>query len=301
MKPDVIGIGEFLWDMLPSGPKMGGAPANFACHARSLGANSSVISRVGTGAAGTRLIDNLSEMGVRTDGVATDPSHPTGLVMVELGDDGQPHYEIQANAAWDHIEVTPHSLEIVQDAAAICFGTLGQRSAVSRQAIRAIVSASSPQALRIFDANLRQDFYSQELIHESLLLANVVKLNDEELELISGMMGITSPNPETQMEELASRYQLSMLACTRGKNGSLLYDGSEMCEHPGLDTRVADTVGAGDSFTAALTMGLLKGWPLAQISEAANRIASHVCSCNGATPPMPAHLKQPYLTDAVAS
>jgi fructokinase len=291
----IVGIGELLWDLLPSGPQMGGAPGNFAYHAHALGAESMVISRVGDDAQGREIIRRLARLGVGTGGVTIDPAHATGTVDVELGEDGQPRYTIHADTAWDHLESSPELFRMVENASAVCFGTLGQRSEASRDAIRAIVARAAPDALRVLDVNLRQNYFSPELLHESLLAANVVKLNDEELRKVSPMLGLPGETPQEQLAALLERYGLRLAACTRGGEGSLLYDGRSCCGHPGLETCVTDTIGAGDSFTAALTLGLLKGWPLVQISETANAVAAHVCSCTGATPPMPESLAALFL------
>jgi fructokinase len=287
----IIGIGEALWDLLPTGPHMGGAPANFACHAHALGAESMVISRVGDDPLGAELLRNLERLGVSTAGISIDPAHATGTVQVALGDDGQARYTISENVGWDHLEATDGSLAFAKRAAAVCFGSLGQRSEMSRAAIRCMIGHAAPGCLRVFDANLRQDFHSPELIDESLRMADVVKLNDEELPVVCQMLGIRRDTPKEQLAELWKRYSLRAIACTRGGRGSVLLDAGGFCEHAGLTTRVADTIGAGDSFTAALTLGLLKRWPLERISETANRVAAHVCSRPGGTPPMDARLK----------
>ena len=286
----IVGIGELLWDMLPCGAQMGGAPANFACHCRALGAEAMVISRVGDDAMGREIVRRLNRLGIGTQGISTDPARATGRVDVEFGDHGQPCYTIHADTAWDHLEASPDLFRIVENASAICFGTLGQRGLASRNAIRAIVARAGPDTLRVLDVNLRQEYFSDELIHESLLAANVVKLNDEELRRVSPMLGIHGETQQEQLAGLLDRYGLRLAACTRGGEGSLLFNGQSWSEHPGLETRISDTIGAGDSFTAALTLGLLKGWPLVQISEMANAVAAHVCSCTGATPPMPSDL-----------
>lgn len=286
----IIGIGELLWDMLPSGPQMGGAPANFACHAHALGAEAMVVSAVGDEPQGHEIILRLRQLGVDTRGIAIDPGHATGRVDVELGAGGQPTYTIHADAAWDHIPAPPEIVAIASAADAICFGTLGQRGPASRAAIRTLLENTGPDCLRVLDVNLRQSFFSRDLIHESLLMANVVKLNDEELRMVSPMLGIPGESLEEQLGGLLERYGLRLAACTRGGEGSLLHDGSTCLTHPGRETSVADTIGAGDSFTSALTLGLLKGWPLVQIAETANAVAAHVCSCTGAIPPMPENL-----------
>lgn len=286
----IIGIGELLWDMLPSGAQMGGAPANFACHARALGADTMVVSAVGDDSPGHDIIRRLQRMEVDTCGIAIDPDHATGRVDVDLGAGGQPSYTIHTDAAWDHIPAPSEIVAIASTADAICFGTLGQRGHASRTSVRTLLESAGPDCLRVLDVNLRQHFYSRELIHESLLMANVVKLNDEELRMVSPMLGIPGESLEKQLGGLLERYSLRLVACTRGGEGSLLHNGHTCLAHPGRETTVADTIGAGDSFTSALTLGLLKGWPLVQIAETANAVAAHVCSCTGAIPPMPENL-----------
>ncbi|QJE95251.1 carbohydrate kinase family protein [Luteolibacter luteus] len=294
MKPKVIGIGELLWDVLPSGPRMGGAPANFACHARSLGADSRIVSRVGQDELGEGLIRSLGELGITTAGISRDENHPTGTVEVELGTDGQPTYTILSGVAWDCMRVDPSLFTLMGDADAVCFGTLGQRASESREAIQRLVQATPTTALRIFDVNLRQNFFSAELIHESLQMVNVLKLSDSELPVIAGMLSLEG-SVQDQLGTLLDRYELRMIAYTRGAAGSILRDRRDWHEHPGLRAEVKDTIGAGDSFTAAVTLGLLLGWPLQRISEAANEVAAYVCSCVGAIPQLPQGLREQFL------
>ena len=296
-KPKVVGIGELLWDVLPTGARMGGAPANFACHAQALGANASVVSRVGDDDPGHQLVRNLRELGLSAAGIGVDPVHPTGTVEVKLGDDGQPHFTISRGVAWDHLVADSHTVEMMKTADAICFGSLGQRSSTSRSAIRRLVTATPQDAFRIFDVNLRQDYFTAELIHESLGMANVCKLSDSELPVIAELLGIDG-DIDTQIARMIGIYQLRVLVYTRGSGGSIVSDGKNRYEHPGFPTDVRDTVGAGDSFTATVAMGLLHGWPVDAISETANAVASHVCSCEGAIPPMPEHLRKRFLRDA---
>ncbi len=293
MKPFVIGLGELLWDVLPSGPRMGGAPANFACHARALGAESAMITCVGRDEAGDRLVQCLAELGVSTAGIARDAEHPTGTVMVELAADGQPQFTITGDVAWDHLKVTAALKRMVAKAGAVCFGTLGQRCEPSRAAIRKLVSMAPREALRIFDVNLRQDFFSGELIDESLQLANVIKLSDSELPVIASLLGLFG-TVRDQLEALLVRYDLRMVVFTRGAHGSVLWDGAYWCEHPGLPAEVKDTIGAGDSFTTAVALGMLHGWPVEKISATANEVAAHVCGCVGAIPPMPETLRHRF-------
>ena len=286
MKPLVIGIGEILWDLLPSGPRMGGAPANFACHARALGADAQVVSRVGDDAAGTKLLEKLIELGLPVSGISIDPTHPTGSAGVKIMDDGQPAFTIEPDVAWDHL-VSDQALEsLFARADAVCFGSLAQRSAASARTIRGLVALTRPEALRVFDVNLRQNHFNVATIEASLELANVLKLNDAELPQIASMLGITGSVRECLIA-LVSRFGLRLVAFTRGGEGSILHDGVEWCEHPGLAVKVSDTIGAGDSFTAAVTMGLLNRWPIGRISEVATEVAAHVCSCSGAVPELP--------------
>lgn len=289
MKPKVVGIGELLWDVLPAGPRMGGAPANFACHASALGAEAVVISRVGADESGERLVSLLVERGVSTEGITRDPDHPTGTVNVTIGGNGQPVYEIVPDVAWDHIAMTPAIQHIVRHADAVCFGTLGQRGPVSRNAIRGLLESTPAPAIKVFDVNLRQKFFDKSTLETSLALAGVCKLSDEELPVVSSLLGIQG-DVRAQLEQLLSRYGLKLVVYTRGAEGSVLASGTEWVEQPAFPTTVRDTVGAGDSFTAVVTMGLLRGWPLERIARSASEIAAYVCSQDGAVPELPHEL-----------
>lgn len=296
MKPKVIGIGEFLWDVLPTGPRMGGAPANFACHAAALGAEAAVISRVGADESGGRLVRELAERGVSTDCITPDPDHPTGTVNVRFDESGKHVFEITADVAWDHIKITPALQQLVGTADALCFGTLGQRNIVSRSAIRGLLEKAPAGALKVFDANLRQNLYDHATIESSLALADVLKLSDEELPVISSMFGIVGGVRE-QLETLRSRHQLKLVVYTRGADGSVLTNGRDWVEHAAIPTTVRDTVGAGDSFTASVTMGFLSGWPLDRIARSASQIAAFVCSKDGAVPLLPQALREPFIAE----
>jgi fructokinase len=295
MKPKVLGIGEILWDLLPAGARMGGAPTNFACHAAALGADAAVISRVGADASGERLLARLAEMDVVTESVSVDLEHPTGTVEVALGADGQPEYTIRRDVAWDHLMVTPGLLCLAKAADAVCFGTLGQRSADSRHAIRQLVTATRPDAVRVFDVNLRQNYFNADILHESLQLANVLKLSDGELPVLAKQLGLGGSVRE-QLQTLVVRHELAWVVYTLGAKGSILCNISEWHSNPGVPTTIHDTIGAGDSFTAAVTMGLLYGWPADKISQLANEVAAHVCSFAGAVPVLPAHLRRSFQT-----
>lgn len=286
-KPIVVGIGELLWDLFPAGRALGGAPANFAYHAQALGAAALIVSRIGMDTFGDEALAQLKGLGLSTAHITRDPSYPTGTVSVSLDASGKPSYTIHENVAWDHLPTTPEILALARRADAVCFGTLAQRSEVSRSTIRSFLKATAPGALRIFDVNLRQAFYDREIIESSLGLASVLKLNDDELPVLADLLAIPG-DPLTAMEELARRYRLRALALTKGARGSLLYDGDRFFAHHGYAVEVADTVGAGDAFAAALAIGLLEGRDFDAINESANRLAAFVCSQRGAMPPIPA-------------
>ncbi|MGO8701252.1 MAG: carbohydrate kinase family protein [Limisphaerales bacterium] len=286
MNPIVIGIGEILWDLLPSGKQMGGAPANFAYHADALGARSRVISRVGQDALGTEILQRLQALGLPVDGVQIDSSAPTGTVTVELSADGQPRYTIHENVAWDRLALEKSALAAAAVADAVSFGTLGQRRSPARETVQALLAAARPEALRIFDVNLRQDYFSREVIETSLRLANIVKLNDAELPVLAEMLGWHG-GVRQQIEQLARHYSLRLVCLTRGAHGSLLFSNGQWADDPGEPVVVKDTVGAGDAFTAALTVGVLAGKPLDAVNRHANQVARYVCACEGATPILP--------------
>ncbi|MDB6150405.1 MAG: sugar kinase, ribokinase [Chthoniobacter sp.] len=296
-----VGIGEVLWDVFPSGKKMGGAPANFAYHAYALGATASVVSRVGDDALGREILARLQTLGLPTDCVGIDSDYPTGTVTVEVAADGQPQYTIHEGVAWDHLAADAAALAAVKSADVVCFGSLGQRCEPSRTAIRTMIASSPRTALRIFDINLRQTFFSRELIQGSLEIANILKLNDTELPVLVRLLNLSGADEQQQLAELAERYGLRLVAYTCGARGSMLYDGARWSEHSGIAIEVKDTVGAGDSFTAAVAIGMLAGWDLQTMGDRANEIAAYVCSCDGATPPMPEHLRAPFQNATFSS
>lgn len=290
MKSKVLAVGEILWDLLPSGKQLGGAPANFAYHAHALGAESRVVSRVGDDPLGREILARLHALGLPTDGVGVDTVAPTGTVSVELAADGQPRFTIHEDVAWDRLAADEASLAFAAQADAVCFGSLAQRSEPSRSCIRKLVTAAPVAALRVFDINLRQHFYSREIVEESLRLANALKLNDTELPVLAAMFGLGGSVRE-QLATLAERFGLRAVALTRGAHGSLLLAGGAWSEHAGLTVKVVDSVGAGDAFTAAMALGLLAGRPLDEINRHANEVAAYVCSQPGATPVLPASFK----------
>jgi fructokinase len=293
----VIGVGEVLWDLLLTGPQLGGAPANFAYHAHALGAQTQVITRVGKDDFGREIIRRFHEMGLPETTVQMDETVPTGTAKVALSGDGLAHFTIQENVAWDFIAVTDEAVAVARRANAICFGSLAQRCEPSRNTIQHLVRATPPGALRVFDINMRQQFYSRDVVEKSFRLANVLKLNDDELPRLADMFSLTG-STEDQIGQLAQTFSLRLVALTRGPNGSLLYqkDNDEVrwSDCPSRPVKVVDTVGAGDSFTAALVLGLLRKMDLDEINAIANEVARYVCSEPGATPALPIEFAQRF-------
>jgi fructokinase len=299
MSFNVVGLGEVLWDLLLSGQQLGGAPANFAYHARALGAHVQVITRVGNDDYGREIFRRFREMGLPDSSVQVDKVAPTGTAKVELSGNGLAHFTIQENVAWDCIAVTDEAVAAARAADAICFGTLAQRGEPSRSAIQQLVASTPIDALRVFDINLRQHFYSRSVIEESFQLANVLKLNDNELPTLAEMFGLTGVI-EHQIERLAQAHSLQLVALTRGENGSLLYQRKDgrWSDCPSRPVKVVDTVGAGDSFTAALVLGVLRKMDLDEINIVANEVARYVCSQAGATPALPVEFARKFSTPA---
>jgi fructokinase len=289
----VIAVGEILWDLLPTGRELGGAPANFIQHARSLGADAALVSRVGADELGREAVARLRARGVATDLVQTDREAPTGTVSVEIGPDHQPRFTIHESVAWDRLAVEDAALEALRSADAVCFGSLAQRTAGGGEAVRRLVATSLPGALRIFDVNFRPPFVRQEVVEASLGLANVLKLNDQELPVLATMLGLAGDEDE-QLQALLTRHALRLVALTRGGQGSLLVSAAGRSERPAVAVEVADTVGAGDAFTAALALGLLRGWALDETNRLAAEVAAFVCSRPGGAPELPPELRRHY-------
>lgn len=285
----IVGLGEILWDVFPDGPRFGGAPANFACHVAGLGARAEMVSAVGTGSFGDQAVAILRERNVGTSGVQRHESRPTGTVNVSLDDAGHASYEFAADTAWDSIRWSDDLARLAGEAGAVCFGTLGQRSDTSRETIQRFVSATPADALRTFDINLRPPFVTDSVVLRSLELANVVKLNEDELRVLASLCGLSGSDQE-MLRTLARKFDLQAAALTRGREGAMLLRGDEISVSSGLDIQVVDTVGAGDSFTAAFVVGLIRGDDLDAINDRASRVAAFVCSQNGATPPLPGDL-----------
>lgn len=287
----MVGLGEVLWDLLPGGRQLGGAPANFAWHAAALGGRGAVASCIGGDDLGREIIERLDAMGLDRTAVAVDADHPTGTVSVELDSSGDASFTIHENVAWDFIPSVPALAELAARADAVCFGSLAQRSPVSRETIAAFLQATGGECLRIFDINLRQSYYSREVIVESLGACEVLKLNDEELPAVAGLLGMSGTQDEL-LCELLRRHSLRLVVLTRGPSGSTLRTPDEVSVLPGRKVDVADTVGAGDAFTAAVATGLLEGCGLSAVHRLADRLAAYVCTRAGATPALPAKFRQ---------
>lgn len=288
----IVGIGELLWDLLPQGKQLGGAPANFAVMAARLGNHSVIASRVADDALGREARNYLSQLPVDSSFIQTDPEHVSGSVSVAIHQ-GQPEYNIHESVAWDFLEFTLEWHTLAGRAHAVCFGSLAQRSEVSRQTIQTFLAATFPECVRVFDVNLRAPFYSEEILAESLALATILKMNDGEMPLVLSLLGLAE-NTGTSEDELLhgahlllAKFPVNLVCVTMGKSGSLLISRDEVNRHHGISTVVADTIGAGDAFTAALTHYYLQGKPLNVINEAGNRWGAWMASQAGAMPPLP--------------
>lgn len=291
-KPLVIGMGEALWDVLPEGRKIGGAPANFAFHAGQAGMDARVVSAVGRDALGDETLLTLQQKGLNTDAVAR-VDFPTGVVQVTLSEGGIPQYDICEGVAWDNIPFTPALDELARNAQAVCWGSLAQRSEVSRNCIYRFLDAmpSEQGRLKVFDINLRQHFYSIDVIEASCQRANVLKINEEELVIVSELLRLGTPQVEQQCRLLMERFSLDMLVLTCGSNGSYIFTPVETSFRVTPLVQVADTVGAGDSFTATLVADLLKGVSVGVAHEHAVQLAAYVCTQQGAMAEWPEALR----------
>ena len=281
----IVGLGELLWDLLPAGKQLGGAPANFAYITSLLGDEGIPASRLGQDALGEDAILRLRELNLPTAFIQEDEDHPTGTVQVEVDAAGQPRFEISESVAWDFLDWTPQWKMLAQQADAVCFVSLAQRAERSRATIRKfLLSAQQRNTVRVFDVNLRQNFFTAQILAESMKLATIVKLNHEELPRIMRLFELEHRSEEDSARRLLSLHGLKLICITRGNGGSLVVSAGECNVHPGFKVKVADTVGAGDAFTAALLHGYLRGTSLAQMNENANRVGAWVASQSGATP-----------------
>ena len=290
-KYTIAAIGEILWDVLPSAEILGGAPVNFAYHVTALGARGIPISTVGDDPRGARAIDQLRGRGVETAGISVAEGRPTGYVDISLDGEGVAAYRFPPEVAWDHLQVNDFARGLQDTFDAVCFGTLAQRSAASRQTIRAYLDGLRPGTVRVYDVNLRQDFYSKKTVESSLARADIVKLNDAELPVMAALLGLGKGDERLLLKGLLEGFGLSLAILTRGGRGSLLMTPAEFSAHPGIAAEIADTIGAGDAFTAAATLGWLGKMDLDAINDTANRLAAYVCSRQGAMPDIPGELR----------
>ena len=288
----VVGMGEALWDMLPEGKKIGGAPANFAYHVSQFGLDSYVVSAVGEDELGTEILSNFREkkLGCMIERVP----YPTGTVQVQLDSNGVPCYDIREGVAWDNIPFTPALESLARQTCAVCFGSLAQRSVVSCETINRFldVMPDGPGRYKIFDINLRQGFYTKDTLCNSMRKCNILKINDEELVTVSRMFGYPGIDLQDKCWILLAKYNLKMLILTCGVNGSYVFTPGEVSFVETPKVEVADTVGAGDSFTAAFVASILKGLPIPDAHKIAVETSAFVCTQNGAMPALPDRLKE---------
>lgn len=287
MEEIVVGMGEALWDVLPEGKKIGGAPANFAYHVSQFGLPSCVVSAVADDALGNEIIENLNTKGLNH--LIERVPYPTGTVQVEIDQAGIPQYEIKENVAWDNIPYTARLEQLAERTKAICFGSLAQRNIVSRNTINRFLDAmpQTPDRLIVFDVNLRQGFYNKDILCNSMERCNILKINDEELITVSRMFGYPGIDLQDKCWILLGKYNLKMLILTCGINGSYVFTPGNVSFQPTPEVEVADTVGAGDSFTAAFISGILKGKTVAEAHASAVKTSAYVCTQKGAMPVLP--------------
>ena len=288
----IVGLGEALWDVLPEGKKLGGAPANFAYHVKQFGFNSMAVSAVGEDKLGEETLAALNEKGL--DYIMAQVPYPTGTVQVTLDEDGIPTYDIRENVAWDNIPFTPELEDLARNCRAVCFGSLAQRNVVSRETIYKFLDTMPTEngRLKIFDINLRQNFYTKEIIAESLYRCNILKINDEELVAIGRMFGYPGLDMRDKCWLLLGKCNLDMLVLTCGTNGSYVFTPGNVSFQETPLVEVADTVGAGDSFTGAFCSAILKGMSVADAHKLAVKVSAYVCTQSGAMPELPKDLTQ---------
>jgi fructokinase len=281
----IAGIGEVLFDILPEGKQLGGAPVNFTFHAKQLGLKAYPVCAVGRDVDGLDIIDRLMKAKLSTKYIQQN-DYPTGTANVLLDSCGNPNFTLTKNAAWDNIQCTDQLLRFASRVDAVCFGSLAQRSVNSGKTIHEFLRHTRQDCLRIFDINLRQEYYSSDIIEKSLQAANVLKLNEEELTILQKLLDLPDSFHDA-LCTLRDRYELDYIAFTQGAEGGVLMDRNTSCDCNGFQANVIDTVGAGDAYTAVLTFGILHRMPLEWINQVANRVAAYVCSQAGATPVLP--------------
>ena len=287
MKRFVVGLGEVLWDVLPEGKKLGGAPANFAYHAgQFLGMDNTIaVSALGEDPLAEETVKALKEHELNY--LLPHVSYPTGTVQVTLDGQGIPSYEIKENVAWDNIPINDDIAAIARNCRAVCFGSLAQRNSVSRTTIRQFLDTAPADCLKIFDINLRQHFYTKEIIQDSIRQSNILKINDEEMELVGQMFGYPTLTMEDKCRFIMNKYKLDILVLTCGTNGSYVFTPGNVSFLETPKVQVADTVGAGDSFTGSFVASILKGKTVTEAHSIAVRVSAYVCTQNGAMPSLP--------------
>jgi fructokinase len=285
MERKIVGLGEALWDCLPDGKKLGGAPANFAYHAGQFGFDTLAVSALGEDALGEETIAALEEH--KLNYLMPRIPYPTGTVQVTLDEQGIPTYNIREGVAWDNIPFTPEIEEVAKTCQAVCFGSLAQRSVVSRETIGKFLDATPSDCVKIFDINLRQSFFTKEIIEASMRRCNILKINDEELVVVSRMFELPDLDEEKRCKQLIKDYNLDILVLTCGTNGSYVFTADKSYYQPTPKVEVADTVGAGDSFTGSFCAALLKGKSIPEAHELAVKVSAFVCTQNGAMPTLP--------------
>ena len=281
-KPIIAGIGELLWDCLPSGKQLGGAPCNFAYHAMQAGCESFVISAIGNDESGAEIKKVVKKLNLSTQYIQEN-EYPTSTVTVALDENGHPDYTIHENVAWDHIRWDNKMQELAAKMDAVCFGSLAQRNRESQESIQSFISSLKRDCLKVFDINLRQNYYSNKTIVDSIMMSDMLKLNDDELPILANYL-VLNGSAENQIEKLIELFNLKYIIYTMGSKGSIIKSENETSYAEVPNINVADTVGAGDAFTAIFIAGILQGIPLKEVHKKATEIAAYVCTQKGATP-----------------
>ncbi len=288
MNKVIVGLGEALWDCLPDGSKLGGAPANFAYHASQFGNDAYAISAIGNDALGDQTLKEFDEKHLKY--VMPRVDYPTGTVQVELDEEGIPTYDIKQNVAWDNIPFTPEIENVAKHCGCVCFGSLAQRNKISRDTIHRFLDTTPMSCLKIFDINLRQNFYTKDIIQESLKACDILKINDEELVTIGRLFGYPGLDIENKCYLILGKYNLKMLVLTCGTNGSYVFAPGVKSYQPTPKVEVDDTVGAGDSFTGSFASAILAGMPIKEAHKLAVEVSAYVCTQPGAMPKLPESL-----------
>ncbi len=290
-KLTIAGIGELLWDVLPDSEVLGGAPVNFAYHVTALGERGIPVSTIGRDLRGEKALVELQKCGVDTCAISIDDNFATGYVTAMLDKEGKASYSFPEEVAWDHLLVNEYAESLRSELAAVCFGSLAQRSEHARRAIHGFLDMLRGETVKVFDINLRQEYFSRQVIEFSLKQTDILKLNEEELPVLASLLNLKGSS-DAWLSSLIEKYHLVLAILSKGAGGSLLMTAEHSSVHSGIVTHVEDTIGAGDAFTAAVTIGYLRGMTLEDINEKANRVAAYVCSQKGAVPYVPEFVKE---------